>query len=231
MTETRPEETNKSKKFHINLNGLQQAAFAILIIWLIFGYAVMHNDWVTKHWYIAGIGFSILLIIGSFIGSFIVKPKAKQETTFPDNNFNQYCDKTQCNKSAENAQKQQENKSLNYKFNRYLEMIRLIDAYKPRMKLKQTSVIVFFCILLILLTVASAFSNDLDNKYVFFGGAFLALTYKIIDMMNSDTKTAFDKKTAYLDKLIEINFELEKNGQPCEERKSTIDSLVKSIVK
>ncbi|WP_353894779.1 hypothetical protein [Leuconostoc mesenteroides] len=227
MTKIKTEKNNIFKNRDSQLNGLQKAAFAILIVWLIFGGAVMQKDWITKHWYIAGIGFSLLPIIGSFI----VKPKAKQETEFPDNNFKQCCDTTQCKNSAENAQKQQENKSLNYKFNKYLELISLIDAYKPRIKSKQTSAIFFFCILFILLTVAATLSTALNTTYVFLGGAILALIYKLIDMMNTDTKTAFDKKTAYIDKLIDINLELEKNGQPCEQRTLIIDSLVKNIVK
>ncbi|MFH0349546.1 hypothetical protein ACG92U_05665 [Leuconostoc citreum] len=83
---------------------------------------------------------------------------------------------------------------LTYKFNKYKQIIYILEEYTPRMRSRQTNVVAFFCVLLIVLTVASIFSKELDNKYVFFGGAFLALTYKVIDMMNANTKTAFDKK-------------------------------------
>lgn len=159
------------------------------------------------------------------------KTKEEQETEFSDNNFNKCCDKTQCNKSTKDAQKQQENNYLNYKFDRYLEMIRLIDDYNPKMKSKQTIAIFLLLAMFFVATILSSIFPAIDSKYVFFGGIFLALIYKVIDMINTDTKTIFDKKTAYIDKLIDINFELEKNGQPCEKRKSIIDSLVKNIVK
>ena len=81
-------------------------------------------------------------------------------------------------------------------------------------KQKYPSIIVFFVFYSLLLMVI--FSKDLDNNYVFCGGALLALTYKVIDIMNIDTKIAFYKKTTYIDKLIDIKFELEKNGPPCE---------------
>ncbi|TOY71003.1 hypothetical protein DIS12_06010 [Leuconostoc citreum] len=129
------------------------------------------------------------------------------------------------------TEKTQENNYLNYKFDKYLEMIRLIDDYKPKMKSKHNKAVVSIMVLFFLLTVASIFSKALDSKYAFFGGAFLALTYKLLDMMNTDAKTVFDKKTAYIDKLIDINFELDKNGQPSDKRKLTIESLVKNIVK
>lgn len=192
--------------------------------WGIFGIITMCWPWFHEHWY-----FSILLLFLILMtASFLIDENTNQSNAAIDRTeFDKSCDSFFSKFSDESISPS----PLNCKFKRYLEMIRLIDAYKPRMKSKQTSVIVFFCVLLILLTVASIFSKDLDNKYVFFGGAFLALTYKVIDMMNSDTKTAFDKKTAYIDKLIDINFELEKNGQPCEERKLIIDSLVKNIVK
>ena len=83
-------------------------------------------------------------------------------------------------------------------------------------KQKYPSIIVFFVFYSLLLMVISVFSKDLDNNYVFCGGALLALTYKVIDIMNIDTKIAFYKKTTYIDKLIDIKFELEKNGPPCE---------------
>ena len=159
------------------------------------------------------------------------KTKEEQETEFSDNNFNQCCDKTQCNKSAKDAQKQQENNYLNYKFDRYVEMIRLIDDYKPKMKSKQNMAICSLLAMFFVVTILSSLFPVIDSKYVFFGGIFLALIYKVMDMINTDTKTTFDKKTAYIDKLIDINFELEKNGQPCEQRTLIIDSIVKKIVK
>ncbi|MDY5162551.1 hypothetical protein [Leuconostoc citreum] len=208
-----------------NSNKASKISTVIFFSWLVIGIIIQFGYWFIEHWY-----FSVLLVFFiAMVVSFIIDESILDQQTKPNTHT-----------SSPNAPINTPNiptkivddpSFLTYKFNKYKQIIYILEEYTPRMRSRQTNVVAFFCVLLIVLTVASIFSKELDNKYVFFGGAFLALTYKVIDMMNANTKTAFDKKTAALDKLIDINFELEKNGQSCEERKSTINSLVKKIVK
>lgn len=127
--------------------------------------------------------------------------------------------------------KNNKTQSLINKFAMYEKMIRMFDDYVPKMKKRHRRAIYILCTALPLLSILSAFSEDLDVKYAFFGGAFLALIYKLMDNMNNNIKTAFDKRMSYIDKLIDINQELQEKGESAKKYEQKIDELINKTIK